>query len=62
MIVWEIDERGNIHTGQTLKDQFFDGKTVHLDLARDVRMQIRFLRRQPANHLQDFLAKFILYV
>src|SRR5438477_4566798 len=48
MIVWDIDERGNIHTGQTLKDQFFDRKTVHLDLARDVRMQIRFLRRQPA--------------
>ena len=61
-IVWDIDERGNIHAGKALKDQFFDGKTVHLDLARDVRVQVRFLRRQTANHLQDFLAQFILYL
>src|SRR6267154_6591960 len=60
MIVRNVNERSNINSRQTLKDQFFDGEPVHLYLAGNLRMKICLRRRQAPDHFQELLPEFAL--
>src|SRR6267154_5085892 len=59
-IVRNVNECGDINSRQTLKDQFFDGEPVHLNLAGNLRMKICLCRRQSSDHFQELLPEVAL--
>src|SRR5437870_2545918 len=60
MIIWNIHERRDIQSRQTLENKFLNGVAVHGNLADDYWVQIGLCNGQTTNHFEEFLPKLIL--
>src|SRR5256884_4768908 len=60
MIIWNIRERRDIQSRQTLENKFLNGVAVHGNLADDYWVQIGLCNGQTTNHFEEFLPKLIL--
>src|SRR5207244_11028009 len=60
MIIWNIHERRDIQSRQTLENKFLNGVAVHGNLADDYWVQIGLCNGQTTNHFDELLPKLIL--